>query len=422
MRRRLRRHAAVAVVAVTALTGCAAPRIAEVSSIKVGLVVPLSGDSATYGNNAQQGAQLAVELLNGTEQNVGLPLIASGLSSQLNGAPLELIVANTESDTQIAADAVSRLAAESGITVLMGAYDDDVTASASEQADKLGIPFVNVDSTRADLTERGFHWFFRVGPTDQIVSEAFLRLMERVTAQLEDESNRVGVTYPALPVESAIASEVSAVVTAAGYEVVDLARAGPEPDLEALLEDAPAVDAVIAIASDVEDAANTTQLLRDVADLSGSAIVGMGEGFENDGFTVRAQDAAADVLIVDDWTAELTQRGGPVTEVADLYLQRFSTPLTAEAAASFTGIYVIARALSDAGSVDRGQLRDALSNLNMPGREVIMPWDGVHFDQTQQNSAARGVVSQQVEDSRVLVYPFDLAREAVRWPAAPAAG
>jgi hypothetical protein len=51
-----------------------------------------------------------------------------------------------------------------------------------------------------------------------------------------------------------------------------------------------------------------------------------------------------------------------------------------------------------------------------------MPWDGVHFDQTQQNSAARGVVSQQVEDSRVLVYPFDLAREAVRWPAAPAAG
>ena len=421
MRRRLRRHAAVAVVAVTALTGCAAPRIAEVSSIKVGLVVPLSGDLATYGNNAQQGAQLAVELLNGTEQNVGLPLIASGLSSQLNGAPLELIVANTESDTQIAADAVSRLAAESGITVLMGAYDDDVTASASEQADKLGIPFVNVDSTRVDLTERGFHWFFRVGPTDQIVSEAFLRLMERVTAQLEDESNRVGVTYPALPVESAIASEVSAVVTAAGYEVVDLAG-WPGTDLEALLEDAPAVDAVIAIASDVEDAANTTQLLRDVADLSGSAIVGMGEGFENAGFTVRAQDAAADVLIVDDWTAELTQRGGPVTEVADLYLQRFSTPLTAEAAASFTGIYVIARALSDAGSIDRGQLRDALSDLNMPGREVIMPWDGVHFDQTQQNSAARGVVSQQVEDSRVLVYPFDLAREAVRWPAAPAAG
>jgi branched-chain amino acid transport system substrate-binding protein len=421
MRRRPCRAGAVAIVSViTVLTGCQSPQTAEISPTRIGLVVPLSGDSATYGNNAQQGAQLAIDLLNGTEQNVGLPLIGSG-SSQSAAGPLELIVAKTESDTQKAADAVSRLISDSETAVLIGAYDDEVTAAASERAEELAVPFVNVDSTRADLTERGLHWFFRVGPTDQIVSEAFLRLMERVTAKLEDESNRLGVTYPALPVESAIASEVSSVISASGYEVIDLPFADTEPDFDSL-EDEPAVDAVIAIALDVEVAANTIRSLRAVDALNSSAIAGMGEGFENDGFAVRAQDAAADVLIVADWTAELVQHGGPVSEVADLYLDRFSTPLTAEAAASFTAVYVIAHALEDAGSADRASLRDALSDLDMPGREVIMPWDGVQFDKRQQNSDARGVVSQQVEDSRVLVYPFDLARDAVRWPAASAAG
>jgi branched-chain amino acid transport system substrate-binding protein len=422
MRRGLRHAGAVAVALTTLLplAACATPDVEEAKSFKVGLVVPLSGNSATFGNSAQQGALLAIELVNGTDQMVGLPLIASRSSSTFPGIPLELIVANTDSDSEKAADVVSSLANDSDIAVVMGAYDDQATAAASQRAEELGVPFINVDSTRADLTERGLRWFFRIGPTDGILSEAFLGLLERATAEFEGESRRVGLAYTATPIVSAISTEVSQVVTAAGYDVVDMPIA-ENSDLESLLSE-DAVDAVIAVALDVEAAADTVRRLREIDALNSSAIVGMGEGFENDGFAVRAQDAAADVLIVTEWTPELAQRGGPVSEVADLYVQRFSTPLTGEAAASFVGVYAIARALDQAGTGDRTQVRDAIRELNMPGREVIMPWDGVRFDQMQQNSEARGVVSQLVEDTHVLVYPFDLAREAVRWPTTPAAG
>jgi branched-chain amino acid transport system substrate-binding protein len=410
---------AIALTAASLLTSCGSPPTEAVGPVRVGLVVPLSGPSATYGNSAQQGAQLAVELLNESNQEIGLPLFASGFSSNFRSSGLELIAANTGSEPDKAADEVGRLATDTEIAVLVGAYDDGATAAASARAEEVGIPFVNVDSTQADLTERGLQWFFRMGPSDGILTEAFLRLMERVTAEFEGESRRVGVVYLASPPETSIALEISEVAQAAGYDVVDMPLADPGGDLGMLTQRESAVDAVIAVALDVDGAAETVRRLRDTEVLNTAAIVGMGEGFESEGFTARAQEASADVLIVSDWAAELAERGGPITHVADLYVERFSTPLTAEAAASFTAVYAIARALEDAASEDRTKVRAALANLNVPGREVIMPWDGIHFDQAQQNSAARGVVSQVVGDSPALVYPFDLARQSVRWPAAP---
>jgi branched-chain amino acid transport system substrate-binding protein len=420
MRRSLR-HAGAAAIALTtlsSLTGCGSPEAESVGSVKVGLVTPLSGDSATFGNSAQQGAQLAVELLNDADQTIGLPLLASGSSSNVLGPSLELIVANTGSDSEKAADAVSSLVNDSEITVLVGAYDDEATAAASQRAEELHVPLVNVDSARADLTEHGLHWFFRMGPSDRTLSETFLGLLEQINVKLDGESRRVGIAHPVTPTESAMSLNVSEVVTAAGYDVVDLQIADENSELESLVREDSAVDAVIAIALDVEAAAEIAIRLRDIDALDTSAMIGMGRGFENDGFAARAQGAADDFLIVTDWTPELAQRGGPATELADLYLQRFSTPLTGEAAASFTAVYAIARGVDGAESVDRTQLRDAISALNIPGREVVMPWDGVRFDETQQNSGARGVVSQLVGDTQVLVYPFELAREAVRWPAA----
>ena len=44
---------------------------------------------------------------------------------------------------------------------LTGAYQSGVTLTASAIAEKYGIPFVNGKSVAANLTERGFKWFFR---------------------------------------------------------------------------------------------------------------------------------------------------------------------------------------------------------------------------------------------------------------------
>ena len=47
---------------------------------------------------------------------------------------------------------------------MTGAYQSGITLTVSAITEKYGIPFVNGELVAADLTERGFKWFFRVTP------------------------------------------------------------------------------------------------------------------------------------------------------------------------------------------------------------------------------------------------------------------
>lgn len=415
-----RRRVAVTAVAVTvaAVSGCTSASQDGQEAVRIGLVAPLTGDSAAFGNEARQGAELAVELVNGEEQEIALPLLEERGIPSLGGSPLELVVADSGSDGGTAADEVGRLANESNVVAVVGSYDATVTATASQRAERLAVPFVNGDSSRSFLTQRGLEWFFRVGPSDAIVGESLISLLER--ANPETQGGRVGLVHPNDRQASAVAFDIAAATRSAGYEVVDVPVSDDTLD-PSLLDATGALDAAVAIGLDVESAGSLTSQLKGAAALGTAPVIGIGAGFEDPGFAVRAQEAAADVLIGTDWSVEMSERNVLVSSVASLYQQRYSTPLTADAAASFTAVYAVARAINDAGSLDRLRVRGALEGLDIPGRELIMPWDGIRFDATHQNSAARGVVNQIRDDGRILVHPVDLAREAVRWPA-PAAG
>ena len=47
---------------------------------------------------------------------------------------------------------------------LIGAYQSGITLTASAIAERHGIPFLTPKSVAANLTERGFKWFFRTTP------------------------------------------------------------------------------------------------------------------------------------------------------------------------------------------------------------------------------------------------------------------
>jgi branched-chain amino acid transport system substrate-binding protein len=70
-------------------------------------------------------------------------------------------------------DAAIRLTSQERVVALTGAYDTAVTADASQRTERLGVPFVNGDTSTDWLTERGLDWFFRTGPTDRMFGEAF---------------------------------------------------------------------------------------------------------------------------------------------------------------------------------------------------------------------------------------------------------
>ena len=90
------------------------------------------------------------------------------------------------------------------------------------------------------------------------------------------------------------------------------------------------------------------------------------------------------------WSREVAARNPAAKPVIELYEETFGDPMSEVAAGSFTAVLTLVKAMNDAGSIEPERVRTALLNLDIPGRDTIMPWNGVRFDATHQNIGATG--------------------------------
>ena len=99
-----------------------------------------------------------------------------------------------------------------------------------------------------------------------------------------------------------------------------------------------------------------------------------------------------------------------------MYAQKYKTDFNGNSARSFTGLFVLADAINRAGSSAPEAIRKALSETNIPGKHLIMPWEGVKFDSTGQNTQGRGIIVQIQNGEFATVWPFDIATKDIIWP------
>ena len=76
---------------------------------------------------------------------------------------------------------------------------------------------------------------------------------------------------------------------------------------------------------------------------------------------------------------------------------------------------VLADAINRAGSTDEEKIRQALVATDIPGDQTIMPWKGIKFDATGQNTEATPVIQQIKDGMYHTIYPFDVAAEPAVW-------
>jgi branched-chain amino acid transport system substrate-binding protein len=147
-------------------------------------------------------------------------------------------------------------------------------------------------------------------------------------------------------------------------------------------------------------------------------IFAFGPGFSAaDAFGAAGADAEG-LFAATAWSREIAGRNPVAKPVMELYEQQFGQPMTEVAAGSFTAVLVLAEAVNRAGSVDPQRIRAALLNMDVPGRELIMPWSGVRFDSSShQNTAAAGAVEQRINGQFRVVFPDELQQDAgAEWP------
>ena len=410
-------------------------------ALKIGLLAQLSGPSQAAGREAQNGAKLAVDVINGLNPSIPLPLASDAGLPNLGGAKVSLVVkdvtpvpepdpakrqANPQGEApdvqKIAGDAVTDLVSNQGANALIGAYDPEVTEAASQRAERFEVPFVNADSPATFLTDAGRDWFFRIGPTWRQAGQAFFSLLR------EGPNIKVGKIAVLYAQDKA------------GQDVVtsmkELAKEGglPEPHTFGFKPDGSnAAAAYASVSADNPDTlllysspASVQPLLQTVA-TSGwkpKAAMSFSLGYVT-AQTFEPAAAAVDGLMRStSWSIEAADRNPAARAVTALYQRRFNSPMTEAAASAFTAVMTVAQAVNNAGTVDEQKVRSALLSLDIPGEQTIMPWAGIQFDETHQNTLAQALVEQYHNRAFSIVYPSDAAAPGAKavYPAPNAAG
>ena len=107
-------------------------------------------------------------------------------------------------------------------------------------------------------------------------------------------------------------------------------------------------------------------------------------------------------------------------QINELYKKKYGDDLTGATARSVVGIQTWAYVLNRAGLTDPKAIQKACNEIDIPGYELVMPWDGIKFDATGQNIKGRGLIGQyQLKEGKVeleIIYPFDLATANMIYP------
>ena len=112
------------------LTGCQQ----EEETLKIGLMMPLSGEVKTFGESMQNGAMLALNAA-----------IADGLD-------IEIIPADTKADAQEGANAANKLIFEDGVSIILGPVVSGTSIPTSEIAQANGVLMLTPTATNPSVT------------------------------------------------------------------------------------------------------------------------------------------------------------------------------------------------------------------------------------------------------------------------------
>ncbi|AMV70788.1 hypothetical protein JCM30471_25950 [Desulfuromonas carbonis] len=121
----------------------------------IGVLLPLSGKYATFGELVRRGMELALD------QKSGGP------------APVRLLFRDIGADPERSAEAVSRLVREDGVMAIAGPITGSAAVAAAERAQQEQVPLLTL-SQREDLPQLG-NMIFRDSLTPQLQAEALAR-------------------------------------------------------------------------------------------------------------------------------------------------------------------------------------------------------------------------------------------------------
>ena len=180
------------------------------TSIRIGLVHPVTGFLAFSGSQCRAGALLAIEEIN-----------AAGGIHSMGGVQLEAVLGDAQSKPDVGAAAVEKMN-EAGVAAIVGAYASSIGLATTQRAARHGIPHV-VDVCVSDaIVERGLQNTFRFCPGYGTVARTAVESLVKINDAAGRPAKTVMIIHEDSLFGTGTARLLSSALPDASFELLDV--------------------------------------------------------------------------------------------------------------------------------------------------------------------------------------------------------
>jgi branched-chain amino acid transport system substrate-binding protein len=366
---------------------------AQDKTVKIGAVFPLSGNAASAGVHAKYAIETALDLINNPHPELGnFPLAKGAGLPGLGGAKVDVVFADNQGSPATGQNQALRLITQEKVVALTGAYQSGITLTASAIAEKYGIPFVNGESVAANLTERGFKWFFRTTPIASDFAKEYYDFLQDMKTKGAKVDN-VALVHDNTEYGTSVASVITSTFKDKGQNIaLDVSYAVNATDVQSqvlqLKEKNPDVVIMIAYASDAILYQKTMKAL----DYKPPMMIADDSGYSDPSFIKAVGNISQGVFNRSSWV--VGPPGSPTAIIADMYKKRSGDEMDDTAGRQMQAFLVLCDAINRAGSTDPAKIQAALKATDLKPDQLMMAYKGVKFDDKGQNILASGQMIQ----------------------------
>ena len=287
--------------------------------------------------------------------------------------------------------------------------------TASAIAEKYGIPFVNGESVAANLTERGFKWFFRTTPVAGDFARIYLDFLKDMKAAGAKVDN-IALVHENTEYGTSVASVITSVFKENGLSIAqDISYSANTTDVQSqvlqLKDKKPDVVIMISYTSDAILYAKTFQAL----DYKPAMMIADNAGFSDPSLIKTVGKSVQGIFNRSSFA--IGPPGSPTFLINEMYKKKSGDDMDDTAARQMQGFLVLMEAIDRAKSTEPAKIQAALQATDLKPDQLIMGYKGVKFSDKGQNILASGLVIQLQDGANyVPVWPKASAKTEPQMP------
>ena len=364
------------------------------AAVKVGIVLPLTGAEAKFGEIEKRSFEMAVAEIN--------------KKGGVKGQKIELLIEDDTGRPDVGRSVAEKLINKGKVVMLGGGYSSSVTFAVAGVAQQNRIPFL-VNTGSADrITTSGWDYVFRLNPP---VSEYAGAIESLLTEIVKPET--VVILHEKSLFGTSGAKSFEETCTKLGYKV--LLKQGYEAggiDFKPVLVSVKKLNPdIIYMVSYIMDASLLMKQAKELK-LTPKMFIGGAAGFTMPEFMKNAGVAAEKVISATLWYQSLDYPGA--MQYFKNYKARYKDDTEYHGAEAYAAAQIIADALIRAKSFNPDDIKQALSETY--AMTVFGPVKFISYDKFKNQNKLPTYVVQWINGKLELVWPSKLASKQLVYP------